>query len=50
MDSTYMGKNLPSFQKKHIKNRRKIKKAITEIELKHNWAWYDEIYFRWEKV
>ena len=28
MDSTYMGKNLPSFQKKHIKNRRKIKKAI----------------------
>lgn len=49
MDSTYMGKNLPSFQKKHIKNRRKIKKAITEIELKHNWAWYDEIYFRWEK-
>lgn len=39
---------LPSFQKRHVKNPKRVRAALEEINMKHNWSWYDEILFRWK--
>lgn len=44
----YANEKFPSYEKKHVKNYKKVEKALTEIDLNHNWSWYDEVYFRWK--
>lgn len=41
-------RKLPSFEKRHIKNKKKVCTAFKEINIEHNWSWYDEILFRWK--
>ena len=38
----------PSVIKRHVKKKKETQQALTEINGKTNWSWYDEVKKRWE--
>ena len=36
----------PSQQKRHIKRKRRVKRALEDLQRNHNHSWYDEIMLR----
>lgn len=38
----------PSIRKKHVKKQKAVSGALKELDIKHNWSWYEEILDRYK--
>lgn len=47
--SRQLTRHKPSIKKNHIKNPKRVTKALRDLDINHNWSWYEEIYDRWLK-
>lgn len=45
--SVELSKRKPSIRKLHVKNKKKVKKAVEELEFNHNYSWYKEVKSRY---